>query len=138
MVYLALGSNLGDRERYLESARSGIATLPGTKIVAQSAIEETAPIGPPGQSAYLNQMVAIDTEMDPHALLRELQKIEHDNGRVRGERWSSRTLDIDIILYGDKRIVHDDLKIPHPELPNRYFWQKELQELGVDIKEYIS
>jgi 2-amino-4-hydroxy-6-hydroxymethyldihydropteridine diphosphokinase len=129
-VFVALGSNLGDRDGHLTAARQALAQLPGTRLVAASAIEETAPLGGLAQPAYLNQMVLLDTELEPHQLLAELQAIEQRRGRVRGDRWGSRTLDLDIVAWGDRRIHDPDLIIPHPELPRRDFWQRELSELA--------
>jgi len=129
-VFVALGSNLGDRDGHLTAARAALAQLPGTRLVAASAIEETAPLGGLAQPAYLNQMVLLDTELEPHQLLAELQAIEQRRGRVRGDRWGSRTLDLDIVAWGDRRILDPDLIIPHPELPRRDFWQRELSELA--------
>jgi 2-amino-4-hydroxy-6-hydroxymethyldihydropteridine diphosphokinase len=129
-VFVALGSNLGDRDGHLTAAREALAQLPGTRLLAASAIEETAPLGGLAQPAYLNQMVQLDTELEPHQLLAELQAIEQRRGRVRGDRWGSRTLDLDIVAWGDRRIHDPDLIIPHPELPRRDFWQRELSELA--------
>ena len=130
IAYVALGSNTGDRDGYLAAARAAIAALDGTRIIAASEIEETEPIGPPGQERYLNQMLAIETRLEPEALLLELQRIELENDRVRGARWAERTLDLDIVRYGDRRISTAGLVVPHPELPNRDFWQRELAQVG--------
>ena len=127
-VYVALGSNLGDREGYLAKAREALGRLPLTTVLATSAMEETEPLGPP-QPRYLNQMVLVETGLDPGRFLRMLQKIEEENGRVRGERWAPRTLDLDIVRYGTRRLRDADLRIPHPELPNRDWWFREMEEL---------
>lgn len=129
-VFVALGSNLGDRSAHLAAARAALARLPGTRVVAASAIEETAPLAGMAQPPYLNQMVLLETDLDPHRLLEELQRIERARGRVRSARWGSRTLDLDIVAFGDRRIHDPDLVIPHPELPHRDFWQRELSELA--------
>ena len=128
-VFVALGSNLGDRLQRLTQGRNGLDALPGTRIIAESSIEETAPIGPPGQGPYLNQMVLLETTQSPRDLLKHCQTIEHDAGRVRAERWGARTLDLDIVRYGDLVIQSDDLTLPHPELSNRMFWQREIREI---------
>jgi 2-amino-4-hydroxy-6-hydroxymethyldihydropteridine diphosphokinase len=128
-AYVALGSNLGDRAAHLAAARAALARLPGTRLVAASGVEETAPLGGKAQPAYLNQMVLLETRLDPRALLEACQAIEHTEGRVRGERWGSRTLDLDIVRFGDRRVAEPDLIIPHPELDHRDFWQRELAEL---------
>jgi 2-amino-4-hydroxy-6-hydroxymethyldihydropteridine diphosphokinase len=128
-AYVARGSNLGDRAGHLAAARAALAALPRTRLVAESRVEETAPLGGREQPAYLNQMVLLETGLDPHALLAACQAIERSRGRVRGERWGARTLDLDIVRYGHRRIAEPDLIIPHPELSNRDFWVRELAEL---------
>jgi 2-amino-4-hydroxy-6-hydroxymethyldihydropteridine diphosphokinase len=128
-AYLALGSNLGDRAGHLAAARAALAALPGTRLVAESAVEETAPLAGMEQPAYLNQMVLLETALEPRALLAACQAIERSRGRVRAERWGARTLDLDIVRYGHRRIADPDLIIPHPELSNREFWIRELAEL---------
>ena len=128
-VYVALGSNLGDRSAHLRRARQALAALPGTALIATSSEEETAPLAGMDQPPYLNQMVLLETELTPHALLEAGQAIEQEAGRVRTVRWGPRTLDIDIIRFGDRHLTDPDLIIPHPELPNRDFWLRELAEL---------
>lgn len=129
VAYIALGSNVGDRRTHLASARQAIGRLPGSRVLAASRIEETQPIGPGQQEPYLNQMVALETELEPAALLASLQAIERDAGRERRERWGPRTLDLDIVLFGRQRLDTPSLTVPHPELPNRDFWRRELVEL---------
>ena len=129
IAYVALGSNLGDRDAQLESARRAIAALPGTRVVAASAVEETAPVGDVPQGPYLNQMIAVETSLAPRELLSELQRIELAAGRVRAERWGPRTLDLDIVRFGDRVIAEPDLVVPHREVANRDFWQREIAEL---------
>ena len=129
LAYVALGSNLGDRDGHLRFARERIAALRDTRIVAASEIEETAPLGPIAQGAYLNQMLAVETSLAPHELLAELQEIEHARGRVRAERWGPRTLDLDIVLVEGRTVDEPGLMIPHPELPAREFWLRELAQV---------
>jgi 2-amino-4-hydroxy-6-hydroxymethyldihydropteridine diphosphokinase len=128
-AYVALGSNLGDRAGHLAAARAALAALPRTRVVAESGVEETAPLGGMEQPGYLNQMVLLETALEPRALLAACQAIERSRGRVRGEHWGARTLDLDIVRYGHRRIAEPDLIIPHPELFNRDFWVRELAEL---------
>ena len=128
-VYIALGSNLGDRGAHLAAARTALGALPGTRVVAASGIEETTPLGGKPQPAYLNQMVLLETSLDPHALLEACHAIEDAQGRVRAEHWGSRTIDLDIVRFGARRVSEPDLIIPHPELPHRDFWLRELAEL---------
>lgn len=129
VAYVALGSNLGDREQHLAQARDAIAALPNTRIVAESSVEETAPLGPIDQPKYLNQIIAIETSLAPRELLVHLHAIECSHGRVRQERWGPRTLDLDIVLFEHQTRNDPDLHVPHLELPNRPFWQRELEEL---------
>jgi 2-amino-4-hydroxy-6-hydroxymethyldihydropteridine diphosphokinase len=128
-VFVALGSNLGAREEHLASARAGIGALPGVRMMAASRVEETAPIGPVGQPPYLNQMIALNMLRSPLDLLDALLEVERSRGRVRTERWGARTLDCDIVRFGQRVIRHPRLTVPHPELPHRDFWQRELEEL---------
>jgi len=128
-AYVALGSNLGDREEHLAAARAALAALPATRWVAASAVEETQPLAGMDQPPFLNQMVLLETSLEPRALLAACQAIERSRGRVRTEHWGPRTLDLDIVRYGGRRIADPDLIIPHPELPNRDFWIRELAEL---------
>jgi 2-amino-4-hydroxy-6-hydroxymethyldihydropteridine diphosphokinase len=128
-VYIALGSNLGDRDSYLARAREALGRLPLTTVLAVSSVEETDAVGPEGQSPYLNQMVLAETSLDPGRFLKLLHKIEDENGRTREVRWGPRTLDLDIVRFGTRRLRDHDLRIPHPELPNRDWWQREIEEL---------
>ena len=130
---MALGSNLGDRAAHLAHARTRLNELPGTRVVAASRVEETAPLGPVVQGPYLNQMVLIETTLDPDELLVQCRAIEAERGRERRERWGPRTLDLDIVRYGTRTVQEANLIIPHPELPNRDFWRREIAELdGLD------
>ena len=128
-VYIALGSNLGDRSANLGRARTAIASLKNVRVVAESIVEETEPLGPVPQGPYLNQMIAVETDLTPRQLLGALQRIERAAGRVRVVKWGPRTLDLDIVMIEGKEFVDDALTVPHPELPNRDFWKRELEEL---------
>jgi len=128
-AYVALGSNLGNREEHLAAARAALDALPRTRLVAASAVEETAPLGAMDQPPYLNQMVLLETALEPRALLAACQAIERSRGRVRTERWGARTLDLDIVRFGHRRMDDPDLIIPHPGLSQRDFWTRELAEL---------
>lgn len=140
MAYVALGSNVGDRAAMLAYARAHVAWLPGTRLLASSAIEETAPFGVADQPAFLNQMLAVATPLSPEALLDALQRIEREAGRERERerRWGPRTLDCDIVLFDDLRIDTPRLTVPHPGLPDRDFWRRELVELGVRVDRVCS
>ena len=128
-VAIALGSNLGDRAAMLALARGAIGALDGTRVLGASPVEETAPLGDRPQPPYLNQMLMIETTLEPRPLLDALLAIEARAGRVRAERWGPRTLDCDIVFYGARTVREPGLTIPHPELPHRDFWQRELQAL---------
>jgi 2-amino-4-hydroxy-6-hydroxymethyldihydropteridine diphosphokinase len=128
-VYVALGSNLGDRSAHLQYARQALAALPETALIATSAVEETAPLAGMDQPPYLNQMVLLETALTPRALLEAGQAIEQRAGRVRTARWGPRTLDVDIVRFGERHLAEPDLIIPHPELTHRDFWLRELAEL---------
>lgn len=134
VAFVALGANLGDRAQSLAAARRAIGALPGSRVIAETAVEETAPFGPPGQPPYLNQMLALDTTLTPHALLDALLAIERDAGRTREVRWGARTLDLDIVTFGGRRIADDRLTLPHPGLRDREFWQREAAELEAALR----
>jgi 2-amino-4-hydroxy-6-hydroxymethyldihydropteridine diphosphokinase len=131
---VALGSNLGVRAAWLASARAAISLLPATRLLAVSSVEETVPFGFSAQGPYLNQMVAIETALAPHALLAALHAIEHRLGRVRGARWGARTIDLDLVRYGALSMRTSALTVPHPGIPRRDFWQRELAELDVLVE----
>ena len=131
IAYIALGSNLGRREVFLADARKAIGALPATVLLAETEVEETAPIGSVPQGPFLNQMIAVQTELSPAQLLSALQDIERQAGRTRGERWGPRTLDLDIVLFEKQTVDEPALTVPHPELGNRAFWQRELAALRV-------
>ena len=133
-AFVALGSNIGDRAGHLAFARRRLSGLPNTQLVAESCIEETAALGTLPQGAYLNQMVLLHTALDPHTLLAGCLDIERDAGRIRRERWAARTLDLDIVRFGDLVLDEPELRVPHPELPNRPFWQRELEELEPHVE----
>jgi 2-amino-4-hydroxy-6-hydroxymethyldihydropteridine diphosphokinase len=130
-VYVALGSNLGDRAAYLAQARRGLAGLAHTRVLAASRIDETAPLGPPAQGPYLNQMIVLETTLAPPELLARLRSIEDAAGRVRvpHARWGPRTLDLDIVRFGERVTTDPVLTLPHPGLAAREFWQREMAEV---------
>ena len=129
-AFIALGSNLGDRRAHLDRARVALSLLPTSRLVAVSSVEETAPLGAMAQPPYLNQMVVLDTALPPEALLASLHAIERSLGRVRGARWGARTIDLDLVRHGDRRMRTPTLELPHPGLASRDFWQRELAELA--------
>lgn len=121
VAFVALGSNLGNRAGTLAAAVASIRGLPRTRLIAETPVEETAPFGPSGQNPYLNQMVAIDTDLQPHDLLDALQGIERAAGRTRDVRWGPRVLDLDIALWSGGNFRSRKLTIPHPRLSSRSF-----------------
>jgi 2-amino-4-hydroxy-6-hydroxymethyldihydropteridine diphosphokinase len=125
-----LGSNLGDRDGYIRQALERLRATPSISDVKVSTVVETAPLGPVPQGAYLNAVAGFTTTLSPWELLDRLLAIERDLGRVRGERWGPRTIDLDILFYGDQTVNDDRLTIPHPEIARRPFVQAGLRELG--------
>jgi len=132
-VFVALGSNLGDRAAHLAHARARLAALPDTAIIGASVVEETAPLGPVPQGPYLNQMVLLETGLGPEELLRRCLAIEAERGRERRERWGPRTLDLDLVRFGDRVLREPGLTLPHPELARRDFWRRGIAELETPV-----
>ena len=130
-AYIALGSNLGDRQAYLARALEALRQTPGIAVTRVSAFHETAPVGgPPGQPNYLNGAAEVVTDLEPRALLQTLLAIEADLGRVRREPLGPRTLDLDLLLYGDRIIHEPDLIVPHPRMHERTFVLQPLAEIA--------
>ena len=133
-AYIALGSNLGDREAYLDSALTQLTGAAGVTLVARSPWIETDPVGgPPGQGPFLNGAAALDTRLDPRALLRVMQSIEEQCGRVRAARNGPRTLDLDLLLCGDLRLEGALLQLPHPRLEERAFVLEPLAHIAPEL-----
>ncbi len=129
---MGVGSNLGDRWARLALAGRELRATPGIAVVAASRVWDTAPIGPP-QPRYLNAVLELETTLAPLPLLDELQRIERAGGRVRSPvRWSARTLDLDLLLYGDEVVRQPRLVVPHPDLVSRRFALAPLAELCPD------
>ena len=129
LAFVALGANLGAAHAALAAAFVALAALPGTRLRAASSLYRTAPIDSSGPD-YLNAVVVLDTCLAPHALLRELQRIELAQGRERPYRNAPRTLDLDLLLYGAERIATKALTVPHPRLNERAFVLCPLAELA--------
>lgn len=127
-VLLALGSNVGDRDRYLASARKALAKS-GISLVRQSQVAETAPIGVTDQPSFFNQVLEGETNLEPRALLATVKQIERDLGRQPRQRWGPREIDIDILRYDELIVDEPGLRIPHPELNNRPFLLDLIQEI---------
>lgn len=128
--YLGIGSNLGDRQKFIRSAIKKIRTLKDTKIIKISRIIETEPIGgPAGQGKFLNAALKIKTNLSPSILLKKLKRIEKELGRTKTVRWGPRTIDLDILFYADKIIKRKALKVPHPKIFEREFVIRPLLEI---------
>ncbi len=131
LALIGLGSNLGDRKAILNAAVSSLGETSGVEVHAVSRYHETAPVGgPAGQGPFLNAAMALETTLSPFALHDRLQGIERDAGRVRVVRWGERTLDLDLLLYGDLTVETEALRIPHPRMPFRRFVLAPLAEVA--------
>jgi len=128
-VYLGLGSNLGDRAGHLKAAVAGLRSIDGVQVSAVSSIYRTEPIGVVDQGAFLNAVVRIETELEPLEVLDRCLEIEKGRGRVRLERWGPRTLDIDLLLFGEQTLSDERLTLPHPLAIERAFVLAPLLEL---------
>jgi 2-amino-4-hydroxy-6-hydroxymethyldihydropteridine diphosphokinase len=133
-AYVGLGSNMGDRERMLWSAVHMLAFSPEVEVAAVSSIRETDPVGFADQPRFLNAAVALDTELEPRALLELLMAVERELGRTRdGPRFGPRTIDLDLLLYGDEVVDEPGLTVPHPRLHERRFVLEPLAELNDEL-----
>ena len=131
-AYLGLGSNLGDRLAHLQDALDALDATDRIELRAVSDVYETAPVGGPDQDDFLNAVVAIETDLTPRALLAVALDVESLAARVRTVRWGPRTLDVDVLLYGDERVDEPDLQIPHPRMAERAFVLAPLHDVAPD------
>ena len=132
-VLIAFGTNLGDRDDSIRKMLDLVADTPGVRVTRCSSIYETAPVGGPEQGAYLNGVFLAACELTPEDLHKELQRIESVLGRTRAVRWGPRTMDLDILLFGD-RIVHTpELTVPHPRMAERAFVLVPAAEVAPDM-----
>lgn len=130
-VYIGLGSNLAEPRQQLEAALKALQQVPETTLAGVSALYASDPLGPPDQPRYVNAVAALDTDLEPLALLDALQAIELEQGRVRkDERWGPRTLDLDILLFGDRLIDEPRLRVPHYHMQARAFVLYPLADLA--------
>lgn len=132
-VYLGLGSNLGDRAAYLRQAVDALGRLPGTRVLRLSSLYETRPWGLAEQPHYYNLVVELETSLAADELLRQALAIEAALGRVRTVRFGPRTIDIDVLLYGDQTFDTPELTVPHPRMLQRAFVLVPLAELAPDL-----
>jgi 2-amino-4-hydroxy-6-hydroxymethyldihydropteridine diphosphokinase len=129
-AYVGIGANLGDRRATLERAVELLDARDGVTVVGVSSLRETEPWGPVAQPPFLNGAVALETTLSARALLDELLAVERALGRSReGERWGPRTIDLDLLLFGDEVVDQPGLHVPHPRLPERVFALEPLAEL---------
>ncbi len=129
-VFIGFGSNLGDRRALINQALQALSGLPTTSLSKLSSLYETVPVGYLEQGGFLNGVVLIQSSLAASDLLEQLLAIENRLGRVRKERWGPRTIDLDILFYGDNLIDEADLQVPHPELGNRLFVLEPLCEIA--------
>ena len=132
-VYIGLGSNCGLKQENLAVARNKITELEGTRIVKSSSLYLTAPWGRTEQEDFINQVIEIETALEPLALLQGLQEIEIKMGRQRKEKWGPRIIDLDILLFGDEVLDFPELKVPHPLMRQRLFVLVPLQEVNAEL-----
>lgn len=134
LAYIAIGSNLSSPLEQVNAAIKAIGEIPQSRIVAVSSFYRTPPLGPQDQPDYLNAALALDTALEPEALLDHTQRIELQQGRVRkAERWGPRTLDLDIMLFGDRLIQSERLTVPHYDMHNRGFMLWPLFEIAPEL-----
>lgn len=129
-IYIGLGSNLAEPVQQLRSALAALAALPHTQLLASSSLYASDPLGPADQPRYVNAVAMLDSTLQPHALLDALQRIEQEQGRTRkAERWGPRTLDLDILLFGNRILDDARLQVPHYHMHARPFVLYPLAEL---------
>jgi 2-amino-4-hydroxy-6-hydroxymethyldihydropteridine diphosphokinase len=139
VAFIGLGSNLGDRDAILRGAIAALAETPGVAIREVSSFHETAPVGgPPGQGMFKNAAAAVETTLEPSALLHVLQDIEARFGRVRSVRWGERTLDLDLLLFDDRIVDTAELSVPHPRMATRRFVLAPLAEVAPDAVDPVT
>ncbi len=131
VIYLGLGSNLGDRRGNLTAALRGIE--PAVRVDVVSSLYETAPVGPQDQPAYYNAACRGATSLTPRALLDHVKSVERELGRSEGPRWGPRDIDIDILLFGEELVEEEGLTVPHLELANRAFVLVPLAEIAAKL-----
>jgi len=138
LVYIGLGSNLGDREGHIARAARELSGVPGIRIIRESSLEETKPVDLAGQPDFINRVILVETGIAPRDLLNVLQGIETVMGRERTIAKGPRIIDLDVLLYGSEIIDTDDLKVPHPEIRRRPFVLKHLLELDPGLVDPLT
>ena len=136
IAYIGLGSNLGDREAALREALARLGEVEGIEVVAVSSFRETDPVGVVDQPRFVNAAAALETVLGPRELLERLLEVERGLGRDRSreERWGPRTIDLDLLLYGEETVAEVGLEVPHPRLAERAFVLDPLLELDPGLR----
>jgi 2-amino-4-hydroxy-6-hydroxymethyldihydropteridine diphosphokinase len=132
-AYIGIGSNLGDRDAFIRRALELLRGEQGIEVAAVSSVRETDPIGVVDQPRFLNAAARLETELRPPQLLARLLAVEQRLGRVRAERYGPRTIDLDLLLYGDEIVDEPGLRVPHPRLAERRFVLEPLAELDSEL-----
>lgn len=134
-IFIGLGSNLGDRVKYLNRALSELIGLHQTIVKNYSSVYETEPVGVKGQPKFLNMVVELDSTLRPDDLVRELKEIEQRVGRTFSEHWGPREIDLDLLYYGGEMLNETALQVPHPEISNRRFVLVPLKEIAAEFQD---
>ena len=137
-VFLGLGSNMGEREKFLNRAIAELKKAQNTKIVWASSVYETDPVGKTDQPKFLNAALEVETALEPRELFAEAKSVEQRLGRTMSERWGPREIDIDVLLYDGLVFSDDAVTVPHPEMERRKFVLVPLKEIAPDLVHPIS
>jgi len=137
-VFLGLGSNLGERDQYLNRAANGLKCLKDTRLVWASSVYETEPYGKKEQPGFLNAVIEIETAHPPEELFREVKLLERETGRTLADHWGPREIDIDILIYDGLVFGNEQVTVPHPELEKRKFVLIPLREIAPDLVHPVS
>ena len=132
-VFIGLGSNLENPSGQIKTAVKDMQMMPDTELVACSSLYKSPPMGPQDQPDYINAVVELNTELNPHSLLDHLQKIEQQHGRIRKRHWGERTLDLDVLVYGEQSLKDERLTVPHPGIAERAFVIYPLAEIDEQL-----
>ena len=132
-AFIGIGSNLDDPGAQVRRAIAALGQMPGTRLLAQSSLYRSAPLGQVQQPDFINAVAKIETDLDVTTLFRELQAIENRLGRIRIERWGPRVIDLDLLVFGDRVIDEPDLQVPHPGMADRNFVLLPLREIAPDL-----
>lgn len=133
-AYVGVGSNLGDPAARVRAAIAELGTLPDTRLIDSSRLYRTAPFGPVPQGDFINAVAGLLTQLSPVELLAKLRELEHAAGRVREQRWGPRTLDLDLLVFGDVRLDTPELTVPHPGIAERGFVLAPLHDVAPTLE----